>query len=551
MSYTSLVPATEKILTKQTLVLMMLRTTIMLCTLILWQGCSTSQRGGGLAAGRVSSPLSTSFHPYQAQGTEFGYRVLELENRYGSTGIDEARRLLDSLVGEATAGISPKTSYTKPEAVALLQRIHRVLAAYGIQYASETLFSTGLHEHRLDCDLLSYVYLTVADVLHLPIYGMQAPRHFLVMWDDGNTTLLWEATNGRAENRDYYINSPTKGRIVRSSLEQGVYLRKLSRDESLAVAMVSIGRNLYEKKKNDAEVLELYTESLRKHPRNAIAYNNRGNTYERMGSNQQAIADHTRAIELDPNYALAYTNRGVAHMSIGNAKQAIADHSKCITLDGGIAQAYFNRAYAYARANRLNEAYSDYTRAIGLDGSMAKAYYNRANVAQKQGNSKQAISDYTQALQLNPRYTEALYNRGVVYQEQKQYERAIRDYAAVIAQDPNDVNALHNRAACYENMGNIPAALSDYTQLIQRSDTEPDVYYHRAHLYKRQKDYAHALRDFNQAIERNTKEGDYYYWRAVTRSEAGEDKSAVCQDLYTATRLGNKKAAEAQKKYCP
>jgi tetratricopeptide (TPR) repeat protein len=52
------------------------------------------------------------------------------------------------------------------------------------------------------------------------------------------------------------------------------------------------------------------TELIRRNPRNASAYYNRGFEYNAKGDLDRAIADYTKAIEIDPKFAMAYNNRG-------------------------------------------------------------------------------------------------------------------------------------------------------------------------------------------------------------------------------------------------
>ena len=49
---------------------------------------------------------------------------------------------------------------------------------------------------------------------------------------------------------------------------------------------------------------------IKKNPRDAIAYYNRGISYRETGKLDLAMADYTRAIELNPKYFEAYNNRG-------------------------------------------------------------------------------------------------------------------------------------------------------------------------------------------------------------------------------------------------
>jgi tetratricopeptide (TPR) repeat protein len=63
-----------------------------------------------------------------------------------------------------------------------------------------------------------------------------------------------------------------------------------------------------------------YSEAIRLDPKNAIAFNNRGNAYGKKGwttgDYDRAVADYSEAIRLDPQYASAFCNRGRTKLSI-------------------------------------------------------------------------------------------------------------------------------------------------------------------------------------------------------------------------------------------
>ena len=79
-------------------------------------------------------------------------------------------------------------------------------------------------------------------------------------------------------------------------------------------------------------------EALRRSPKNALLYYNRGNFHARQREYQKAIDDFTRAIRLDNRLAEAYYNRGVARMKAGKESEAAQDLSTAGEL--GIYDAY-------------------------------------------------------------------------------------------------------------------------------------------------------------------------------------------------------------------
>ena len=75
------------------------------------------------------------------------------------------------------------------------------------------------------------------------------------------------------------------------------------------------------------------TELIRRNPRNASAYYNRGFEYKAKGDVDLALADYTKAIEIDPKFAMAYNSRGDTWRIKGENDRAVADLNKAIELN--------------------------------------------------------------------------------------------------------------------------------------------------------------------------------------------------------------------------
>lgn len=481
---------------------------------------------------------------------EFGFEMLDLEKKYGCEVGQSEKKLLDAILKSIMQKVQGLPTTTPNEVIRIFKTMNTVIKSYGINYGVESLFSTGLRNKRLDCDLLSYLYLSVADAIGLPIYGMNAPRHFFVMWDDGTTQVLWETTSGSAQDKDYYINLEYKGRIASTSLNDGVYLRRLTRKESLSSAMTTIGRALAGNNR-DNDALSVYSTAVEYNPKNVIALTNHGNCLQRLGNYNQALEDQNKALKLDPNYALALTNRGVVRTSLGDFASAISDHTNAIALDNDNPQMYFNRAVAYNKRGQYAQAIADYTKVIELDGSIIKAYYNRANTYNQLGKQSQAIIDYTKVLDKEPTNADALYNRGVVYQMQSKHTQAISDYTLALKYKPDDASIYRNRSACYVINKQYQQALNDMNTCIAKSGGTSNDFLSRAQLFRILKDYKRAVEDCSETIQRDDSNADAFYLRALCLYDIRQTTDAdICSDLRKAESLGSAKAKERRMKLC-
>jgi tetratricopeptide (TPR) repeat protein len=126
------------------------------------------------------------------------------------------------------------------------------------------------------------------------------------------------------------------------------------------------------------------------------------------GDFDRAIADHTEALRRNPKAALAYFNRGGAYRRKGDLNQAIADYTKALdVLDPSepvatVHKAVFlsTRGKAYQAAKKLDAAIADFTEMIQNHANDAEAYVQRAQAYREAGDEEKAASDLRKAKEL-------------------------------------------------------------------------------------------------------------------------------------------------------
>ena len=143
------------------------------------------------------------------------------------------------------------------------------------------------------------------------------------------------------------------------------------------------------------------SEVIRRDPRAAWAYVNRGTAYGRKGDPDRAIADYNTAIELDPKDADGYYNRGNAYRDKGDLDRAIADFNKAIEINPKYTYAYNNRGNAYRRKGDPDRAIADYSKAIEINPKDAGAYYSRGSTWFIKGDFSEASADFLHVIELN------------------------------------------------------------------------------------------------------------------------------------------------------
>jgi tetratricopeptide (TPR) repeat protein len=219
-------------------------------------------------------------------------------------------------------------------------------------------------------------------------------------------------------------------------------------------------------REDDRDTVNDFTQAISLNPKNAEAYNDRGEAYRNSRQYQNAIADLDRAISLNPNYGEAYYNRANAYLNLQKYQEAIADLNKVISFNPDYANGYNNRGVAYLNLQKYQEAIADFDKAIQLNPDFAQAYNSRGTSYYYLQKYQEAIADFDKAIALNPT-AESYYNRGNAYRKLKQYPEVFDDYNKALELDPNYAEIYYNRGAIYTELKRYPEAIADLERATQ------------------------------------------------------------------------------------
>ncbi|MFK4511573.1 tetratricopeptide repeat protein [Bradyrhizobium daqingense] len=191
-----------------------------------------------------------------------------------------------------------------------------------------------------------------------------------------------------------------------------------------------------------------------------------------QGEANAAIAAASEAIRRDPRDANAYYNRGNAYSARGDTDRAIADYSATIRLDPAHANAHYNRGNAYSNKGDTGRAIADYTETVHLQPTNANAYFNRGNAYGNKGDSDRAIADYTEAIRVDPTYANAYVNRGLAYEKRGDFARARADFNATLGLARSATKWALDKAR--ERLAVLPAPRPT-TILVEKPSVPPAV----------------------------------------------------------------------------
>ncbi|MHC4270085.1 MAG: tetratricopeptide repeat protein [Planctomycetota bacterium] len=379
-----------------------------------------------------------------------------------------------------------------------------------------------------NCVGLSILYLSIAERLKLPLFGVNVPEHIFIRYDDGNQKINIETGHkGMALSDTFYVTHSIE-RFDKESVEQGCYLQDLNKKEVISNILLnrskirraggdhkgalgdckkSILLNpknpgaycnrgvVYEKMGLIAEAIKDYSMAISLNRKYASAYYNRGSIYGVDGRYGKAIEDFNVAISINPKFTLSYLNRAIAFKKMGNVDNAIQDYDKIIEIDPDYAQAYCNRGVAFAEAGRLDDAINDLNKAIELDPYLSDAYFSRAIYFADNNKLKKAIEDFGKCISLTPDKIFTYYLRGKMYKETGEFEKAIQDFSKAITLRPSLAGLYIDRGILLLQTGKLDDAIADFDKSIELFPGNPVAFRYRGESFKEKGQYGKAIKD--------------------------------------------------------
>ncbi|MEI8187210.1 MAG: tetratricopeptide repeat protein [Chlorobiaceae bacterium] len=144
----------------------------------------------------------------------------------------------------------------------------------------------------------------------------------------------------------------------------------------------------------------------------ANSYFNEGYEKHLHGDLSSAVILYTKSIDKNPRFAMAYQMRGAAEQQLKRYSEAISDYSMVITYGEPYFKAvgYYNRGVVKNMRGDFAEAIPDFSQAIELDKKMATAYFHRGIAKSKTGDIAGRLEDFRQAAKLGDTTAETWLN---------------------------------------------------------------------------------------------------------------------------------------------
>lgn len=219
----------------------------------------------------------------------------------------------------------------------------------------------------------------------------------------------------------------------------------------------------------------LWTDSVRKSPKNSRARNNRGLYFMKEEKFKVAIHDFTKAIELNPTYSEPYSNRGTAYFFIKDYYKSLADLNKCIEIDPDIAETYLNRSNIHMVLGDYKSAINDLRTLLKMDENESYAYLGLARSYRKMKDWKAAIQNYEEYVDRAPHNIPVYLNLSLCYQKIDSNEKALETLSKGIEENPKNARLHFRKAEILRSMKRHQEAFVEYMEVKRLQPNYPEL----------------------------------------------------------------------------
>lgn len=141
---------------------------------------------------------------------------------------------------------------------------------------------------------------------------------------------------------------------------------------------------------------------IKRHPENAIDYNNRGLVYFQNGEGYKAVRDFNKALQINPGLPSAYNNRANYYAAIGDLEAALGDYEKALDFNPSHVRAWINRGITLRDLEKYGEAIDNFETALFFGKLQSYVLAEKGRTYHLWGDWNVAIADYYRALEKLP-----------------------------------------------------------------------------------------------------------------------------------------------------
>jgi tetratricopeptide (TPR) repeat protein len=142
------------------------------------------------------------------------------------------------------------------------------------------------------------------------------------------------------------------------------------------------------------EAIDTYSEEVRAHPANSVAWNKLGIAYHQLLDFPHARAMYDKAVHLNHRYSEAINNLGTIYYAQKNYRRAIRQYEQSLAIAPEAASVHSNLGTALIARKKIPEAIAEYDKALALDPEVFEHHNSYGVLLQERSGPDRALFDF-------------------------------------------------------------------------------------------------------------------------------------------------------------
>jgi tetratricopeptide (TPR) repeat protein len=142
------------------------------------------------------------------------------------------------------------------------------------------------------------------------------------------------------------------------------------------------------------EAIDTYSEEVRAHPTNSVAWNKLGIAFHQLLDFPHARAMYEKATHLNHRYAEAINNLGTIYYAQKNYRRAIRQYQQALAITPDAASIHSNLGTAHFARKKIPEAMTEYQKALALDPEVFEHHNSYGVLLQERSVEDRAMFDF-------------------------------------------------------------------------------------------------------------------------------------------------------------
>jgi tetratricopeptide (TPR) repeat protein len=268
------------------------------------------------------------------------------------------------------------------------------------------------------------------------------------------------------------------------------------------------------------------TEQIKKDPKDASLYFQRGEILHKMEIDSLAIKDYKTAASLDTNRAEYYSAVGDLLFENKDLTTSVQWLQKAIAKNPTDVKAHLKIAKLFLYLRQYANGFAELNIVLRKNAYNPEAYFLKGMLYKDMKDTAKAISSFQTAETVAPDFREAVIQLGLLFSAKKD-PIALQYFDKALKMDSTDVFPIFAKGVYYQDSKDYIAAKAEYRKCIIKNNHYTDAYFNLGYIYMQEDSIQKAYKQYDIATKIDPTNPSAYFNRGICSELMDSIKKAV------------------------